>query len=82
MNDGADSTGFTAGTDPNMKGAGAGVELVGALTVSDLPNEKGAIVVVVGVVDGMEPKENDAGAVVVGGRDVFSRVPMDSPKEI
>ena len=81
MNDGEVSTGFTAGTDPNMKGAGAGVELVGALTVSDLPNEKGAIVVAVGVVDGMEPKENGAG-VVVGGRDVFSRVAMDSPKEI
>jgi hypothetical protein len=82
VNVGADSTGFAAGTDPNMKGAGVGVELVGALTVSDLPNEKGAIVVVVGVVDGREPKENDAGAVVVGGRDVFSRVLMESPKEI
>lgn len=81
MNDGADSTGFTAGTDPNMKGAGAGVELVGALTVSDFPNEKGAIVVVVGVVDGREPKENGAD-VVVGGREVFGRVPMESPKAI
>lgn len=82
MNDGADSTGFTAGTDPNMKGAGVGVELVGALTVSDFPNEKGAIVVVVGVVDGREPKENGAGEVVVGGREAFGRVAMDSPKEI
>lgn len=50
---------------------GAVAELVGALTVSGLPNVKGATAV--GVVDGREPKVKGAG-VVVSGRGVFSRV--------
>ena len=58
---------------------GAVAELVGALTVSGLPNVKGATAV--GVVDGREPNVKGAG-VVVSGRGVFSRVAMDSPKEI
>ena len=77
MNPGVVSTGFTDATDPNMKGAG--VELVGAMTVSCLPNIKGCVAV--GVVDGREPKENGAG-VVVTGRGVLSREAMDSPKDI